>query len=138
MVLRECPFCHRPFEALLLSKEEIDSSEATKMGDFPVEMGPVTGITQGGLRPYTATGMFGLVIGLDESDKDAIALHPEAFLTYKMTYRCKHCGKEWTRISVEKKPLPRGYVIDEEEKTDADAEAETEEAREEEYAREER
>jgi hypothetical protein len=138
MVFRECPFCHRPLEAQLLSKTEIDSSEATKMSDFPVEMSPVQGITQGGLRPAIAGGMMGLVFGLEESDRNAIALHPEAFLTYKMTYRCKHCGKEWTRISIESKPLPREYVVDEEEKTDADAEAEAGEAREEEYVREER
>jgi hypothetical protein len=134
MVFRECPFCHRPLEAQLLSKTEIDSSEATKISDFPIEMSPVRGITQGGF-PIAAMG---LVLGLDESDRNAIALHPEAFITYKMTYRCKHCGKEWTRISVESKPLPREYVIDEEEKTEADAETETEEAREEEYVREER
>jgi hypothetical protein len=137
MVLHECPFCHRPFEAQLLSKTEIDSSEARKMSDFPVELSPVEGITQGGLRPATGTGMMGLVIGLDDSDRNAIAMHPEAFLTYRIAYRCKHCGKEWTRISVESKPLPREYVIDEEEKTDADARAEAEEAREEEYVREE-
>jgi len=138
MVLRECPYCHRPLEARLLSKEEIDSSEATKVSDFPLEMSAVRGITEGGLAPVTATGMMGLVMGLDESERDAIALHPEAFRTYKMTYTCKHCGKQWTKISAETLPLPRNYVIDEEEKTDADAEAEAEEATEEEYVREER
>jgi hypothetical protein len=138
LVLRECPFCHRPLEARLLSKEEIDSAEAAKVVDFPLEMSPVRGITQGGLMPATTTGVMGLVIGLDESDRNAIASHPEAFLTYKMSYRCKHCGKEWTKISVETKSLPRDYVIDEEEKTDADAETEAEEAREGEYVEEER
>jgi hypothetical protein len=138
MVLHECPFCHRPSEAQTLSKTEIDSSEATKVSDFPLEMSPIHGIARGGLPAVTTTGIMGLVFGLDESDRNRIALHPAAFLTYRMTYRCKHCGKEWTRISVESKPLPREYVIDEEEKTDADAEAETEKAREEEYVREER
>lgn len=52
-----------------------------------------------------------------------------------MSYKCEHCGKEWTKISVEEKPVPRDYVIDEEEKTDQDASTEAEEAREEEYAR---
>jgi hypothetical protein len=117
-----------------LSKEEVDSSEATKVGDFPMKMSPVRGITQGGVAPFNARG----VIRLDESEKNAIALHPEAFITYKMTYSCKHCGKEWTKISVEAKPLPRDYVVDEAEKTDADTEVESEEAREEEYVREER
>lgn len=136
MVLGQCPFCHRPLEARLLSKEEIDSSEATKMGDFPVEMSLVKGITQGGLRPITTPGLLGLVIGLDESDRNSVALHPDAFRTYRMNYVCKHCGKEWAKISVEGKPVPREYVINEEEKTHYDAHAEAEQAREEEYARE--
>jgi hypothetical protein len=121
-----------------LSKEEIDSGEATKVGDFPMKMSPLKGITQGGVKPFIATGGMGLVTGLDESERSAVALHPEAFITYKMTYGCKHCGKEWTKISAETKPLPRDYVIDEAEKTDADAEVEAEGAREEEYVREER
>jgi hypothetical protein len=138
MVLRECPFCHRPLEARLLSKEEIDSSEAAKTGDFPLETNSDRGITRGGIRPLTGTGAIGFVMGLDESERSRIALNPEAFIAYRMTYRCNHCGKEWTRISVEAKPLPRDYLIDEEEKTDADAEVEAENAREEEYVREER
>ncbi len=128
MVLRECPFCHRPLEARLLSKEEIDSSEATKVGDFPLEVTPFRGTTRGGLS----------ALGRNEPDRNTIALHPEAFITYRMTYRCNHCGKEWTKISVEAKSLPRDYAIDEGEKTDADAEVETEDAREEEYVSEER
>ena len=79
-----------------------------------------------------------MVLGLDESMTNATTLHPEAFITYRMTYRCKHCGEEWTKISAETIPLPRDYVIDEKEKTDADADTEEEEAREEEYVREER
>ena len=59
------------------------------------------------------------------------------FTTYKETYRCKHCRKEWTKLSVEEVGIPKQYVEDEEEKTEYDAEQETKEAREEEYAREE-
>jgi hypothetical protein len=114
MVLRECPYCHRPLEAQLLSKEEIDSSEATKVSDFPLLAGSMRGMTQGGVTPYSSAGVMGLVLGMDESERNAIAMNPEAFITYKMTYRCKHCGKEWAKISVETKPLPREYVADEE------------------------
>ncbi len=128
MVLRECPFCHRPLEARLLSKEEINSSEATKAGDFPLGVTPLLGTTRGGLS----------ALGRNEPDRNTTALHPEAFITYRMTYRCNHCGKEWTKISVEAKSLPRDYAIDEGEKTDADAEVEAEDAREEEYVSEER
>jgi hypothetical protein len=63
----------------------------------------------------TSTGMIGLVLGLDKPDRNAIARNPEAFITYRMIYRCHHCGREWTKISVEEKPLPREYVVDEQE-----------------------
>jgi hypothetical protein len=129
LVLRECPYCHRPFEAQLLSKEKIDSSQATKVGDFPIEMSSLGGLSEGGLTPVDAGGLMGMVLGLDESTRNAIALQPEAFITYRMTYRCKHRGKEWTRTSAETIPLPRDHVIDEEERTDADADTEREEAR---------
>lgn len=124
MVLHECPFCHRPFEAQLLSREQVDSSELTKASEFPLELG-----SQGGL-------LFNPLFGPTDEERSAIALRPEAFLTFKETYRCKHCGKEWTKITVEEKPLPLEYVEDEEEKTDYDADVEEEAAREEEYARE--
>lgn len=63
-------------------------------------------------------------------------MHPKAFISYKLSYRCKHCGKTWTKLEVEKKALPRAYVEDEEEKTDYDAHIEQEEAREDEYSSE--
>ena len=131
MVLRECPFCHRPFEAEVLSKEEVDSTEATKVGDFPVKTSFLTGkTTQGG---FTAQGS--LLLGLSEDERTAVAMRPEVFITYKLSYECKHCGKRWTKLEVEKKALPRAYVVDEEEATDYDAHVEEEKAKEEEYAR---
>lgn len=129
MVLHECPFCHRSFEAQVLSKEEVDSSEATKVGDFPVKVSRLTGqVTQGGFQGP-------LLLGLGEDERTAVAMHPEAFITYKLSYECKHCGKKWTKLEVEKKALPRAYLVDEEEVTDSEARVEEEEAREEEYAR---
>lgn len=127
MVLRECPFCHRPFEAELLSKKPVDSSEVAKIGNFP------PGLT-GGMRA-TGPGRNLLILGLTDDRRKAVAMHPEAFITYQLNYRCKHCGKEWTKISVEEKQIPREYLEDDREKTDYDAHVEEEEAREEEYAR---
>ena len=132
MVLHQCPFCHRPFEAELLSKEQVDSSEVANVGDFPLETRFAGGLTEGGLVVSRGS----LVLGLSDDEKEAVAMHPEAFMTYKALYKCKHCGKEWTKISVEEKPIPRAYVEAEEEKTDYDAHIEAERAREEEYARE--
>ena len=111
MVLRECPFCHRPFEAELLAKEQVDSNELTKARDFPLEKNPITGqVTQGGVLMTEGP----LIIGLSEEEKNTVATRPEAFVVYKLTYRCKHCGKEWSKLSTEEKPLPREYVEDQE------------------------
>ncbi len=111
MVLRECPFCHRPFEAELLSKEMVDSSEATKVEDFPLEESIVGGVTRGGLQMSRGS----LIPGLSDDEEKAVAMRPEAFITYKLTYRCKHCAKEWNKLAVEEIPLPREYVEDEQE-----------------------
>jgi hypothetical protein len=132
MVLHECPFCHRLFDAELLSKEQVDSSEWAKAGDFPVENSMLTGqFTEGGF----ALSPDPLIFGLSQEEKEAVAMRPEAFITYKAHYKCKHCGKEWTKLSVETIPIPRAYVEAEREKTEYDAHVEEEEAREEEYAR---
>lgn len=104
-------------------EEQIDSSEVTKQGrDIFLER--IRG-RRGNLIPSAAA------VG------PRIADHPEVLITYKVTYRCKHCGKEWTKLSVEEVGIPKEYVEDEEEKTEYDAEQEAKEAREEEYAREE-
>lgn len=115
-----------------MSKEEIDSNEVARSGDFPLVTSRVEGITQGGLSVSTIP----LVFGLDGSVRNAIALHPEEFITYKMTYACKHCGKQWARLSVKEVEIPRNYAKDKEEKTDYDVHQEEEEVREEGYARE--
>jgi hypothetical protein len=133
MVLRECPFCHRPLEAELLSKKQVDSAEATKVSDFPIEENSFTGqIMEGGFTMNRGL----LILGPADGQRQAVAMHPEAFITYKLSYKCKHCGKTWTKLEVENKPLPREYVEEEEEKTDFDAHIEEEDAREDQYARE--
>jgi hypothetical protein len=116
----------------MLSKEQVDSSEVARVGDFPLEMSKLTGqLTEGGL----SLGRGSLILGLSDDEKETVAMRPEAFITYKALYKCKHCGKEWTKLSVEEKRIPREYLEDEREKTDYDAHVEEEEAREEEYAR---
>jgi DNA-directed RNA polymerase subunit RPC12/RpoP len=132
MVLHQCPFCHRPFEAKVLSKVQVDASEVTKVVDFPLETSPGGGqISEGGF----VLSQRSLVLGLSEDERNAVAMRPEAFITYKVTYRCGHCGKEWIKAQVEEKHLARASVEDDEEKTDYDAHLEQKEAREKEYAR---
>ncbi|HVH16608.1 MAG TPA: hypothetical protein VNA15_12955 [Candidatus Angelobacter sp.] len=120
-------------EAEKLSKEQIDSSEATKVGDFPMETSSFGGqIMEGGFVLNRGS----LALGLSEDERQTVAMRPKAFITYRVSYQCKHCGKKWTKLEVEAKPLPREYVEDEQEKTDYDAHVEEEEAREDEYSRE--
>jgi len=110
--LEECPFCHKFLAAELLSKEEIDTTEALKEKDAFFKMG----------------------ITIETGER--IADHPEAFITYRFAYRCRDCGKEGARFSVRASGNPREYGEDEEERTEYDAEREEEDAREEQYARE--
>src|SRR2546425_4697171 len=112
LVLEECPFCHKFLAAELLSKEEIDTTEALREKDAFFKMG----------------------ITIETGER--VADHPEAFITYRFAYRCRDCGKEWAKFSVREVGIPREYIEDEEEKTDYDAEKEEEDAREEQYARE--
>ncbi len=122
MVLHECPFCHKLLAGRLVSKAEVDSSEIAKETDF-------------GLVPALGGGPHGAAVW-PEDGIQRIVDHPEEVVAYKLNYKCKHCGKEWNKISVEKIDIPKEYVEDEEEETDYDAEIETREAREEEMARE--
>ena len=119
--LHECPFCHKLRAAQQVAKEEIDSNEVTKQ----------TAVFQQGTL---GMGLGRIGIG-PEIGIERVADHPEDFITYKLTYKCKDCGKEWSKLAVKEVELPKKYVKDEEEKTDYDASREAEDAREEEYSR---
>jgi len=113
LVSEECPFCHKFLAAELLSKEELDTTEALKEKDVFFKMG----------------------ITIETGER--VADHPEAFITSRFAYRCKECGKEWAKFSVREIETPGEYIEDGEEKTDYDAGKEEEEdVREEQYARE--
>lgn len=88
----------------------MDSREATKVSDFPIEPG-IHDETQGGF--YRRRGA--LFHGLSEEEKKSVALNREAFVTYEVALRCKHCGKERSKLSVEKVRLSREYVAEERE-----------------------
>jgi hypothetical protein len=113
LVLEECPFCHKFLAGELMSKEVVDTAEALKEKDALFKMG----------------------ITIETGER--IADHPGAFVTYRFAYRCRECGKEWNKFKVRDVEVPREYVEDEEEKTDYDADGEDEDAREEQYAKEE-
>ncbi len=113
LVLEECPFCHKFLAAELVSKTELDTAEVLKEKDV----------------------FFRLGLAIDTGER--VADRPEAFITYKFTYRCRDCGKEWDKFKIREVEVPREFVEDEEERSDYEADIETEDAREEEYARQE-
>ncbi len=118
-------FCHKFLASELVSKEEVDANLITKQ----------VGAFQEGRVGFQGSQLHSVKRG---PDIERVADHPEAYIAYRLTYRCKDCGKEWTRLSVDQLGIPKSYVEDEEEKTEYDAEKEAKKAREEEYAREER
>ena len=112
MVLEECPFCHKFLAAELVSKQVVDTAEVLKEKDVFYKLGvPVE------------TG-------------ERMADNPEMFVTYKLGFKCRQCGKEWSGLKVEGIQAPKEYAETEEEESDNDPQGEEEEAREEQYAEE--
>lgn len=110
--MEECPFCHKFLAAELLSKEEIDTAEALKEKDALFKMG----------------------ITIETGER--VADHPEAFIAYRFAYKCRDCGREWNKVTIREVEGPREYSDAEEDKADYDEGKDDEDAREEQYARE--
>ena len=83
MILEICPYCHRPFEAKAIASEEVDASDLTREEITPKSTEPRPPFIRGHVGPRA----------------------PEAVLTYK----CKHCGKEWSKIETKDGRLPEEY-----------------------------
>ncbi len=97
---------------VVLSKEVIDAAEALKEKDALFKMG----------------------ITIETGER--LADRPDEFIAQRFAYRCKECGKEWTKFKVQEVGTNREDVEDDEEKTDFDSGKEDEDAREEQYASE--
>jgi hypothetical protein len=95
-----------------LSKEVIDAAEALKEKDALFKMG----------------------ITIETGER--LADHPDDFIAERFAYRCKECGKDWTKFKVREVGINREDVEDDEGKVDFDAGKEEEDAREEQYASE--
>jgi hypothetical protein len=108
LVLDECPFCHKFLAAEEISKEQVDSDTEDMLADPPR-----IGVGRFAPSPSPSPVIF--------------------FTTYKILYRCKHCGKEWRKMSNEEKGIPRREAGTEQ-ATDEDVEREEEMAKEEQYA----
>ena len=98
MVLEECPFCHKFLAAELISKLEIDTAEILKEKDVFYKLGvPVE------------TG-------------ERMTDNPEMFLTYKLGFKCRQCGKEWSKLKVEGVKTPKDHGESDGEESDYDDE----------------
>lgn len=108
LVLESCPFCHRPFAAEQFSREQVDSSTEDMLKD-PSRIG--SGRYARNWKPTPV----------------------EFFATFKVLYRCKHCGREWSKTETVEREVER-KVAGPEQASEADVAREAEEAREEQEA----
>lgn len=53
-----------------------------------------------------------------ERDLNDSLSRSEDWISYKLTFRCKRCGNEWSKISEKEVELPRDYVKSEYEDAD--------------------
>ena len=95
---RHCPACGRRFEIRVAKKEEV--SESHWSGRIDSDTDEVEESTLS-LTP--------LVLSQEES-KPAIVEEKD----FNYTYKCKHCGHQWTEIHEEThtEPAPEGYTDD--------------------------
>jgi DNA-directed RNA polymerase subunit RPC12/RpoP len=83
---RHCPACGRRFEIRLVGKEPTDMAEHSE------EMTSVTAVP----KPSMTTGSRrGVPLPTVVHDSSPITVEMEEF---RFTYRCKHCGHEWSEI----------------------------------------
>jgi DNA-directed RNA polymerase subunit RPC12/RpoP len=90
---RHCPSCGRRFEIRLVKKEQVDSEA----------------ITEGLKRssPSTSIGLSSIPLSQDAPSIVDIE-------DFQYTYRCKHCGHEWSEVNRTESTFaaPDGYTGD--------------------------
>ena len=114
-VLHECPYCHRVEAAQVISKTPVDSSMLQPQDLPDRNRGVFIATRQRNLEP------------MEVDPKSATEV-----TAYKVDYRCKHCGREWSRTVTEDVKIPEEYAEYEDEDRD-----EAESANEEELVEEE-
>ncbi len=50
------------------------------------------------------------MLGARLNELERMREQPEAFLTYRIAYKCKHCRKEWNTISTKEVKIPEAYI----------------------------
>ena len=99
---RHCPSCGRRFEIRLVSKKEVDSESHFEKKDT---------VKIVGFSSLKGGGGGGLPVPLVLDNKSETMVDVEEF---QYTYKCKHCGHEWTELRDRTRDAdaPRGYTGD--------------------------
>ena len=89
---RHCPSCGRRFEIRLVSKESVDSE---------THSGEVKRTFNIGIKQLSTLVQADVPIIVDSED-------------FQYTYRCKHCGHQWSEVRETDKTFdaPKGYTGD--------------------------
>lgn len=92
---RFCPGCGKRFHIKLVSKKLVDSKRETfeqkravVMGRMPLQLGP----RAGGFLGNSTILEEGVPVTVDVED-------------FQYSYKCKHCGHEWTENRVERQKV---------------------------------
>jgi hypothetical protein len=98
---RHCPSCGRRFEVRLVRKESLGEE------DLP---GTIPGTIRRAAGQYTNPGYINPAPVLLTEDEPAVVDIEE----FRYTYRCKHCGHEWTEAHETERTFdaPKGYTGD--------------------------
>jgi len=102
---RHCPSCGRRFEIRLVKKEKVDSEELEENLDQAanslIERTTIT-------NPVTPV-LTGSPIKLSEGAPSIVDIED-----FRYTYRCNHCGHEWSEVHETEKRFdaPKGYTGD--------------------------
>jgi hypothetical protein len=115
LVLGECPFCHKFFEAELVSREEIDATELAKeetaLGEEAGKEKPPS-ISRGRAQ-WAPIGEPGSEHWPEFRAEARGLVDPRGiFLADRSRYRSKNCGKEWTKTSYKYAKVPEDFPAD--------------------------
>lgn len=99
---RHCPSCGRRFEIRLVKKEAVDSEESNEKLPRPVK--PLMARAMTPALPTRAAPTL-----LSNEVPSIVDIED-----FQYTYRCKHCGHEWSEVHETKSSvdIPDGYTGD--------------------------
>jgi DNA-directed RNA polymerase subunit RPC12/RpoP len=104
---RHCPSCGRRFEIQLVNKEMVDSQELTEDTKREKLAPSYVGAFGRTSPPTNVVRNMPAIVSVDAPSIVDIE-------DFQYTYRCKHCGHEWSEVHETKSSfyVPKGYTGD--------------------------